>query len=161
MQRGTQRTKSFRSLSFFFVKGALKCPPGGGGEIPACADTVCVTWYSFHGHQPPPTSSGHLLTHQPRTSPTKENKPQRPFPLGHVRPALPHSSPACRLRKCPSRVPATRGRVMTRPRRTPGSPAHPRLREPGLESSPPPGAQAPPGCRREGPSRLTPGPGSA
>lgn len=46
------------------------------------------------------------------------------FPLGPVHSAPPHSSPACRLHKCPSRIPAVRGRVMTRLRRDP-RPARP------------------------------------
>ena len=82
---------------------------------------------------PPPTGSGHLLTHQPAPNISNQRKinHQGLSPLGLVHSALPHSSPACRLRKCPSGIPTTRGRVMTRSRRTPGSPAHPCLQEPG------------------------------
>lgn len=54
VQRGTQKTKPWPSLSSFSVKGPLNALLEEGGEIPTCADTVCVTWCSFHGHQPHP-----------------------------------------------------------------------------------------------------------
>lgn len=97
----------------------------------------------------PPTSSGHLLTHQPAQSISNQRKinDRGLSPLRPADSALPHSSPACRLHKYPSGIPAVRGRVMTRPRQTPSPPAHPP--EPAGA-----GAQVIPTARCPGPSGL-------
>ena len=93
----------------------------------------------------PPTGSGHLLTHSqsPDISNQRQINHRGLSPLGPAHSAPPHSSPACCLRKCPSGIPAVRGRVMTRLRRDP-QPARPPVPA-GATGKPShqPGAQAP------------------
>ena len=110
---------------------------------------VCVIWDRFHGHYPPPHPPAQATcspTSRPQNISNQRKINHRGLSL--LRPVLsapPHSSPACRLHKCRSRIPAARGRVMTRPGQ-PGPPsACPGLREweRGLGSSQQPGASAP------------------
>lgn len=86
----------------------------------------------------PPAQATCSPTSQPQniSNQTKINRRGHSL-LRPVHSAPPHSSPACRLRKCPSRIPTARGRVMTRPGQPSPPSNRPCLRERGLESSPP------------------------